>query len=276
MAADGVQLCPGGRAWDLGLERCEACPPGKQSRDNSTMPCSFCPQTLMPNSNQSGCVCQPLHFNVWTSSIGSHNELLECTPCASVLVALAQGEEATDNANIGKQPCLPCVDMNSPSCTMGSCECAGGPKGDARLCPGDGYWLEYTKGEIGADFDPGEDMPEDKSNRSSSFEMLECSLPVGGGQSRCLHWSRCLEAADTGPEGDDPNEVATSGIAPVGSVESLHHAVHTLRLQASHPARYPRSVRDRGHTAYRSVPTSTPRRLQRQAPGSRPLPAPGR
>jgi hypothetical protein len=218
MAADGVQLCPGGRAWDLGLERCEACPPGKQSRDNSTMPCSFCPQTLMPNSNQSGCVCQPLHFNVWTSSIGSHNELLECTPCASVLVALAQGEEATDNANIGKQPCLPCVDMNSPSCTMGSCECAGGPKGDARLCPGDGYWLEYTKGEIGADFDPGEDMPEDKSDRSSSFEMLECSLPVGGGQSRCLHWSRCLEAADTGPEADDPNEVARAEEAGLDAV----------------------------------------------------------
>ena len=213
----GVHYCPGGQAWSSARASCRACPPGKQSRDNSTMPCSFCPQTLMPNSDQSGCVCQPLHFNVWSSSIGAHNELLECTPCADVRVALAQGDEATDDRDTGKIGCRPCVDMASPNCVQGSCECAGGPKGDARLCPGEGYWLEYRdpeRAEVGATFNAAEDMPAEPSR---AFEMLECSSPVGGNQSRCLHWSRCLAVADTGEEDSDPPEVKRAADAGLPS-----------------------------------------------------------
>ena len=138
--AMGMHFCPGGQAWSSTSQNCTQCVSGKQSRDNSTMPCSFCPQSLVPNGDQSGCVCQPLHFNVWKSSAGAQNELAQCTPCESINVAL----EAKD-ASRWKSLARSCADAASDKCTVDEpqCECAGGPKGDARICPVEGYWLEF-------------------------------------------------------------------------------------------------------------------------------------
>ena len=235
----GSHYCPGGQAWSTTREACVACPEGKQSRHNSTMPCSFCPQTLRPNSNQSGCVCQPLHFNTWERSAGAHNELLQCTPCADVLVALAEGDESDEaRAGVGKVPCLPCADASSSSCSEGvHCECAGGPKGEARLCPVDGFWLEY-RGQLPAPtaaFDTDEEMPTDRQTRAAMFEMLECKVPRVGASTKCLHWSRCLAEADTGQEDDDPPEVQRALDAGISSVyvsdhECLLQSIYILPL----------------------------------------------
>eukprot|EP01043_Picozoa_sp_COSAG02_P033504 COSAG02_NODE_2290_length_9205_cov_21.549198_7_plen_986_part_00 len=224
--AMGTHFCPGGQAWSSTAQQCTSCVPGKQSRDNSTMPCSFCPQSLVPNGDQSGCVCQPLHFNVWKSSAGAQNELVQCTPCDSITVALD-----TKDASQWKSLAHSCEDAASDTCPYDKpqCECAGGPKGDARICPVEGYWLEY-QGE-GEAFDPSAPLPTEHRDRAAAFEMIECAPPLAGRTSRCLHWSRCLSEADTGPEDDDPPEVEQAfeaGVASTFVSDREYHAYLAL------------------------------------------------
>lgn len=210
----GSNVCPGGYSWSTKLDSCRQCVKDKQSRHNSTMPCSFCPTTLVPNSNQSGCVCQEKYFNTWKSSVGVEQEAAQCTSCADVLVMPAIDDGMLTVAGKGKYTCLPRTDALGHADAQ--CECGGGRKGDAPLCPAQGFWLKFDGSST--TFEPEEEMPESSEDRAATFELMECRPTLNGLLSRCLHWSRCTAGADLGEEDDDPPEVKRALTAGMRSV----------------------------------------------------------
>ena len=91
-------------------------------------------------------------------------------------------------------------------------ECAGGPRGDAQLCPNGGYWLSPTVVKEGPGGGNGSALSVDGHEldwadgvlRQTGVLLQQCTPPRGGGPSRCQHWSRCVDEADTEEDAEDP------------------------------------------------------------------------
>lgn len=214
--------CPGGKGLGLGGGgSCEACPVGKQSPAGEVM-CSYCRETLQPAAAQDGCECAPLHFSPWNATVEQPD--VGCTPCAALHVhRLAQTQRGLFEVFVhgsADSSAVPCAGpsagvkellpdqgdtdaVNNLCSTYDHTECAGGPKGDAAVCPNAGVWIlprpfERIRQNVSA-FPPGR-----TSEQVDLFTLQECLTPRGGGASRCQHWSRCVKDADAGSESGDP------------------------------------------------------------------------
>ena len=124
-------LCEPGQAWGAG--RCEDCPAGKQSRGLPGTGCEFCPHSLelIPLAGRpggAGCRCKP-HY------IGNSTSFDSCASCSNV-------ERAPDD-EFRRVSCEPCADAQEGVDCIGrrTCECGGGARGNALLCPAEGFYL---------------------------------------------------------------------------------------------------------------------------------------
>ena len=225
-AAPAAVSCPGGQAPDAqGI--CSQCPEGKQS-PNGTASCQYCRNTLIASDEQDRCVCDTLNFNVW----GGSSDDAACSPCAEMKVIRNADiasknvlDEVTEFIDASTAVDKFAVSCHGPSVGVKAelinkqgeervneefrgaacgkhdhCECAGGPMGDAQLCPNNGYWLHPT---LVKEMQSNGTTPSLEKMRSAYY-LYECFPTRGGGPSRCQHWSRCIQEADTDTGINDP------------------------------------------------------------------------
>lgn len=229
--------CPGGQ----GVQRagndsfpngaCENCPAGRQSPAGEAL-CLYCRESLKPTAAQDGCECAPLYFSPWSGT--QQQSDVACTPCSALRVytiadntprslldkvaSEAESEPSSGYDTYAVSCTGPSVGVHQLRRSLGHAqadvvttlcdeyddtECAGGAKGVAEVCPNEGRWIlpqpfEQIRRNVSAL------PPVQVSDQAGLFTVQECVPPRGGGASRCQHWSRCVQEADTEEHADDP------------------------------------------------------------------------